>query len=70
MAETLNEFVQELAEFVGREAEAVRRYFHAQWSLPVAERVAAGRCADGLEFAGVKCEPHRSAIIVRNPKIG
>ena len=54
MAETLNEFVQELAEFVGREAEAVRRYFHAQWSRPVAERVAAGRCADGLEFAGVK----------------
>ena len=56
MTEALNEFAQELMEFVGREAEAVRHSFHVQWGLPVAERVAAGRCVDGLEYLGVKGE--------------
>lgn len=56
MTETLHDFLQELVEFVGREAEAVRRSFHAQWGMPVAERVASGRCVDGLEFVAVKGE--------------
>jgi DNA replication ATP-dependent helicase Dna2 len=54
MTETLNAFAQELMEFVAREAEAVRRYFHLQWGMPVAERVASGRCVDGLEYVSVK----------------
>ena len=54
MQDTLNDLAEELTGFVAREAEAARRSFHAQWSLPVAERVDAGRCADGLEFTGKK----------------
>jgi DNA replication ATP-dependent helicase Dna2 len=56
MTEALNEFARELMEFVRREAEAVRHSFHVQWSLPVAERVAAGRCVDGLEYLELKRE--------------
>jgi DNA replication ATP-dependent helicase Dna2 len=56
MKETLNDFAQALMEFVGREAEAVRRSFQLQWAMPVAERVAAGRCVDGLEFVAGKGE--------------
>ncbi len=56
MTETLTHFADELTDFVGREGEAVRRCFHTQWNLPVAERVKAGRCVDGLAFAGVKDE--------------
>jgi DNA replication ATP-dependent helicase Dna2 len=56
MTETLTNFARELMEFVGREGEAIRRFFHTQWAMPVAERVAAGRCAEGLEFVGGKEE--------------
>src|SRR5579863_2065148 len=54
MSETGREMLEELSAFVGAEAEAIRRWFHEQWSLPVAERVALGRCLDGLEFAAAK----------------
>ena len=47
-------FQSELAEAVRRESEAVRRAFHAQWELPVTERVEKGRCIEGLEFAAVQ----------------
>jgi DNA replication ATP-dependent helicase Dna2 len=56
MTGTLNDFAQELLEFVGREGDSTRRYFQAHWSMPVAERVATGRCVDGLEFVAEKEE--------------
>ncbi len=56
MKETLEEFVRELMDFVGREAEATRRLFHVQWGMPVTERVASGRCVDGLEFVAIERE--------------
>ena len=37
-----------------RESEAVRQWFHEQWELPVAQRVAKGRCIEALEFESVE----------------
>ena len=56
MTKIITELAEELTDFVGREGEAVRRYFHAQWNLPLEERVKAGRCVAELEFAGLQDE--------------
>jgi DNA replication ATP-dependent helicase Dna2 len=52
--ENLAAFQSELSEMVRRESEATRRAFHAQWDLPVPQRVDKGRCIDGLKFAAVE----------------
>ncbi|RYD75620.1 MAG: hypothetical protein EOP84_18010, partial [Verrucomicrobiaceae bacterium] len=48
--EQVAELARELMDLVEREAEATRRSFHEQWSLPLAERIQRGRCIDGLKF--------------------
>ncbi|MES2568949.1 MAG: AAA domain-containing protein [Verrucomicrobiota bacterium] len=52
----LQDFVQELIGLVSRESEATRRFFGELWSLPVAERVARGRCIDALEWVPMEQE--------------
>jgi len=52
--DSLSAFQDELSEMQRRESEAVRRWFHEQWALPVPQRVEKGRCIDGLKFASVE----------------
>jgi DNA replication ATP-dependent helicase Dna2 len=53
---SMTDITQELTRFVQCEAEATRSTFALHWSLPLAERIAQGRCIDQLDYASTKSD--------------